>query len=170
MLYTVVKKQLHHLPKSEWEDDLDKAGDCLRLLDSYSPHDPVRMKFLEKLKGSYEYILAHIDSSELETSVEPAMAKEPSSSMSLETDFDSPIEYLFDLPKGSNEVWATSAVTLLEMLCWPFADMENMTEAKSDVRLRFSTDPKPYGVSQLVERLAWDFERNQPFPKPDKER
>lgn len=55
------------------------------------------------------------------------------------------------------------SVTLLIMLCQPFGEPSHQEHAEANIKTCERLDPGRYEISQLVERIEWDFGRKSPF-------
>jgi hypothetical protein len=146
VLQAIAQKQLHGFPREEWEEDLESAAQCLSILKFCGTSDPVALRFHGILAYIYERLCAH--------SPNPSTSSRP------------PLNgYLLTIPPDGSEDHVRLSLTLMIMLCRPFGDPDNQEHAEANMKTCERINPSRYEVSQLVERLEWDFERKSPFQR-----
>ncbi|KAG8415917.1 hypothetical protein J3459_013976 [Metarhizium acridum] len=103
LLHSVVQKQLHSFEPSRWQDDLDRAEDCLAVLGFCGSQDRIAEQFHAQLEAIFQTASAHVfrgesDEAFMETDVRP---DNPFPAM--DDVGEANHAYLLDIPPGADD-------------------------------------------------------------------
>ncbi|KAM0418777.1 hypothetical protein ACHAPT_012287 [Fusarium lateritium] len=147
LLHSVAQKQIHHSPRSSWEDDLTQARICLDVLSFCSTADSVAFKFRDCVVPIHDKLTSYIFSP---TSVSTPQA--PSS-----------LAYMLRVPTTADPGRVSLSLKLLTILCQPFSNI-NGECGSSDSPGTFGR-PMP-GQSKKLQpgkEMDWKLEGRLPF-------
>ncbi len=161
ILHSVAQKQLHRFPPSSWEEDMNRAQQCIDVLGYCGLTDPVALRFRVQLSSIFDsladYPAYHPDYAQ--NHPEPNTAP------------PHPITYLFTTPPSPSPELQALSLTLLFALCKPWSDTTatatNPTGTVSPSLANSSGAGSSAGGNmhdpQFLESLDWDFEKVTPF-------
>jgi len=115
ILYSVVQKQLHDFPTTDWMEDLAQAEQCLEVLKFCATEDHVAQGLYERLMAAYRIITRDTPASRAAASRQPPTSDTPRNSKGL-------IDYILSMPPTTEHSRMRTSQTLLKMVCTPFPD------------------------------------------------
>ncbi|KJK90288.1 hypothetical protein H633G_05855 [Metarhizium anisopliae BRIP 53284] len=168
LLHSVIQKQLHGFEPSRWQDDLERAEDCLSVLAFCGSQDRVAEQFHEQLETIYQTASAYVFSSEsngafMETDDQsiPLRADNPFTPM--DDVGEANYAYLLDIPPQANDSLVKLSFILLMMLGQPFGDRGAKEAAEVNLKEHWLGDPSRYEYPQMAERVDWNIENRRMF-------
>ncbi|KJK81283.1 hypothetical protein H634G_03302 [Metarhizium anisopliae BRIP 53293] len=168
LLHSVIQKQLHGFEPSRWQDDLERAEDCLSVLAFCGSQDRVAEQFHEQLETIYQTASAYVFSSEsngafMETDDQsiPLRADNPFTPM--DDVGEANYAYLLDIPPQANDSLVKLSFILLMMLGQPFGDRGAKEAAEVNLKEHWLADPSRYEYPQMAERVDWNIENRRMF-------
>ncbi|KAF5132903.1 hypothetical protein E5D57_003525 [Metarhizium anisopliae] len=168
LLHSVIQKQLHGFEPSRWQDDLERAEDCLSVLAFCGSQDRVAEQFHEQLETIYQTAAAYVFSSEsngafMETDAQqiPLRADNPFTPM--DDVGEANYAYLLDIPPQANDSLVKLSFILLMMLGQPFGDRGAKEAAEVNLKEHWLADPSRYEYPQMAERVDWNIENRRMF-------
>ncbi|KHO01294.1 nitrate assimilation regulatory protein nirA [Metarhizium album ARSEF 1941] len=161
LLHSVIQKQLHDFEPPRWQDDLDRAGDCLSVLAFCGSRDRVAAQFHEQLQAIFETVSVYgFNSSPCQALMEMDFQHSPPKSDGdfIPTDLDgyADYSYLLDIPPEAEESLRRLSLVLLMMLSQPFGDLGTKEAAERDLKGPWLAYPSRYEYPQLASRVDWD--------------
>lgn len=109
LLHCVAQKQIHHFPRSSWEDDLTQARMCLDVLSFCSTLDSVALKFRDCVVPIHDKLTSYI--------FPLSSANAPQSPSSL--------GYMLKVPTTADPDRVSLSLKLLTILCQPFSTINS---------------------------------------------
>ncbi|EFY87103.1 putative nitrate assimilation regulatory protein nirA [Metarhizium acridum CQMa 102] len=163
LLHSVVQKQLHSFEPSRWQDDLDRAEDCLTVLGFCGSQDRIAEQFHAQLEAIFQTASAHVfrgesDEAFMETDVRPDNPFPPMDDVG-----EANHAYLLDIPPGADDSLVKLSFILLMMLGQPFGDRDTKEAAEVNLKEHWLTDPSRYEFPQMAERVDWNIENRRMF-------
>ncbi|OAA36667.1 nitrate assimilation regulatory protein nirA [Metarhizium rileyi] len=167
LLHSIVQKQLHKYEPPTWQDDLEKARDCISVLAFCGSQDRVAAQFCSQLEDIFRTVLAHDISSEPDSVMETDCQHNviPLGNSFSETDDgrETNHDYLLDIPSHSDPSHTKLSFILLMMLSQPFGDLSTKEAAENNLKEHWLTDPSRYEYPQMAERVDWSLENRHMF-------
>ncbi|KAH7234574.1 hypothetical protein B0J15DRAFT_153822 [Fusarium solani] len=109
LLHCVAQKQIHHFPRSSWEDDLTQARMCLDVLSFCSTLDSVALKFRDCVVPIHDKLTSYI------FPLSSANASQSPSSL----------RYMLKVPTTADPDRVSLSLKLLTILCQPFSTINS---------------------------------------------
>ncbi|EEU37356.1 uncharacterized protein NECHADRAFT_72643 [Fusarium vanettenii 77-13-4] len=109
LLHCVAQKQIHHFPRSSWEDDLTQARMCLDVLSFCSTLDSVALKFRDCVVPIHDKLTSYM--------FPLSSADAPQSPSSL--------GYMLKVPTAADPDHVSLSLKLLTILCQPFSTINS---------------------------------------------
>ncbi|KAI8712194.1 Zn(2)-C6 fungal-type domain-containing protein [Fusarium sp. LHS14.1] len=109
LLHCVAQKQIHHFPRSSWEDDLTQARTCLDVLSFCSTVDSVALKFRDCVVPIHDKLTSYIfPLPSVNTPHNP-----------------SSLGYMLKVPTTTDPDRVSLSLKLLTILCQPFSNINS---------------------------------------------
>lgn len=146
LLHCVAQKQMHHFPRSSWEDDLTKAGMCLDVLHFCSTVDSVALKFRHCVVPIHDKLTSYIS---------------PPSSTTLQN--PSSLDYMLRVPTTADPDCVSPSLKLLTILCQPFSNINNKSGSGESPSKPWPTLPGQSKNLQPDKETNWRLDGRPPF-------
>lgn len=167
-----MQKVLHDWPAGSWQDDLQKARLCLKVLSYCASSDSTALRFHDELKNFYDYIAAQVNdvSDDEGSATSESLTDElaPFEEVSVDTCPDTGLaqqdwSYLTTIPSNAKAENVERSCCLLVNLCRPFGDPEHRGFGIDDVKHRWREEPTRGLHTLMMARLDWDLESRLAF-------
>ncbi|QUC21010.1 uncharacterized protein UV8b_05251 [Ustilaginoidea virens] len=168
LLHAVVQKQIHRFSPSTWEDDLERAGDCLSVLAFCASKDLIAAQFHHQLHGIYQTLVQLGGSSAMaprdgraETD-DPGQASTPCGAPeaigTAQTSQWTNSAFILDITADADALLLETTLILFMMLSRPFGDSAAEEATQLKLGKHWISDPRRHEYPQMVERLDWSLE------------
>ncbi|KAH6659207.1 hypothetical protein BKA67DRAFT_529380 [Truncatella angustata] len=174
ILHSAIQKLSHGWKASTWQDDLQKAGLCLTVLEYCMSSDSTALGFYKELKDVYDYIdkqpqdcpLGTQDPSFQQPLSEASTVDDTIDGQPFRTDIGSlqnDSSYLITIPPNAEPEHKERSYRILVKLCQPFGDPNHQGLDISDVKQQRRDEPTRGLHTLMMAKLDWDLEARQPF-------